>query len=44
MKPVRSILDKKFRYAPSYATDLRKTFAKIKRELAKHKEQPHGEK
>ena len=29
---VKSILDPSFRYTPSSATDLRKTFAKIRRE------------
>jgi hypothetical protein len=29
---VKSILNRSFRYTPSSATDLRKTFAKIRRE------------
>jgi hypothetical protein len=29
---VKSILDRSFRYTPSHETDLRKTFAKIRRE------------
>jgi hypothetical protein len=29
---VKSILDRSFRYTPSNETDLRKTFAKIRRE------------
>jgi hypothetical protein len=30
--PMKSILDPSFRYTPSVQTDLRKTFAKIRRE------------
>lgn len=30
-----SILDPKFRYVPAAATDIRKTFARIRRELRK---------
>jgi len=33
--PVKSILDPSFRYVSSHSTDLRKTFARIKRELRK---------
>ena len=29
----KSILDRSFRYVPSYATDVRKTFERIRREL-----------
>jgi hypothetical protein len=32
MKPLRSILDRAFVYTPSHETDLRKRFAKIRRE------------
>jgi len=31
-KPVKSILDRSFRYTPSVETDLRKTFARLRRE------------
>lgn len=31
---MKSILDKEFRYTPAAATDLRKTFARIRRERA----------
>ena len=30
--PMKSILDRTFRYTPSFETDLRKTFARIQRE------------
>ena len=30
---MKSILDPTFRYVDSYATDLRKTFARVKREM-----------
>lgn len=30
---MKSILDPKFRYTPSFDTDLRRTFARIRREL-----------
>ena len=33
MKPVKSILDPAFRYRPSHATDIRKTFERIRQEL-----------
>ena len=33
MKPARSILDPAFRYFPSHATDIRKTFERIRQEL-----------
>jgi hypothetical protein len=32
MTPMKSILDASFRYVPSNATDVRKTFARIRRE------------
>jgi hypothetical protein len=32
---MKSILDPSFRYVSSHATDLRKTFARIKREMRK---------
>ena len=32
---MKSILDPSFRYTPSAGTDLRKTFARIRRELVK---------
>lgn len=32
---MKSILDPSFRYTPSGATDLRKTFARVRRELGK---------
>lgn len=31
---MKSILDKSFRYIPSVDTDIRKTFSRIKKELA----------
>ena len=33
MKKSHSILDPMFRYRPSFATDLRKTFERVRREL-----------
>jgi hypothetical protein len=30
---MKSILDRSFRYVPSHATDVRKTFERIRREL-----------
>jgi hypothetical protein len=36
-RPSKSILDPEFRYVPSTATDLRKTFARIRREQAKER-------
>jgi hypothetical protein len=33
MKPAKSILDPAFRYRPSHATDIRKTFERIRQEL-----------
>ena len=32
---MKSILDPTFRYTPSSATDLRKTFARVRREMQK---------
>jgi hypothetical protein len=32
-----SILDPKFRYVPAAATDIRKTFARVRREMADQK-------
>lgn len=37
---MKSILDPTFRYTPAAATDLRKTFARIRREQRKAQEQP----
>jgi hypothetical protein len=39
---MKSVLDPTFRYTPSIHTDLRKTFARIKRE-ARAQAVPHGE-
>ena len=39
MKKNHSILDPMFRYRPSFATDLRKTFERIRREQQPHKRQ-----
>ena len=38
---MKSILDPSFRYTDSVGTDLRKTFAKVRRELRKQ-QQGHG--
>jgi septal ring factor EnvC (AmiA/AmiB activator) len=35
---MKSILDKSFRYTSSAGTDLKKTFARIRRERARHAE------
>jgi hypothetical protein len=35
MRPAKGILDPAFRYRPSHATDIRKTFARIRQELEK---------
>ena len=35
---MKSILDPSFRYTPSTATDVRKTFARIRREMRKQAE------
>lgn len=37
---MKSILDPSFKYVPSGQTDIRKTFAKAKKELQKQKEKP----
>jgi hypothetical protein len=34
-RPVKSILDRSFHYVPSHATDVRKTFERIRREREK---------
>ena len=34
------ILDPKFRYVPSTQTDIRKTFARVRREMEAQKQQP----
>jgi len=41
---MKSILDRSFRYTPSFETDLRKTFARIERErrLAAQRDAPAG--
>jgi len=36
---MKSILDPSFKYVPAVETDIRKTFARIKRELAKAQEE-----
>jgi hypothetical protein len=33
MKPAKSILDPAFRYRPSHATDIRKTFERVRGQL-----------
>lgn len=33
MKPAKSILDPAFRYRPSHATDIRKTFERVRQQL-----------
>ena len=33
---MKSILDPTFQYTPSASTDLRKTFARVRREMRKH--------
>ena len=43
MKPAKSILDPAFRYRPSHATDIRKTFERVRQQLtqaAAHKVLP----
>lgn len=37
---MKSILDKDFVYVPSTQTDLRKTFTRIRKEIAKQKARP----
>jgi len=39
---MKSILDPSFHYVPSTQTDLRKTFSRIRREMAKARAQPPG--
>ncbi len=39
MKPAKSLLDPNFRYTPAAATDIRKTFARVRREMRKAQEQ-----
>jgi hypothetical protein len=39
---VKSILDPKFRYSPSHSTDVRKTFERVRAELARANQQPAG--
>jgi hypothetical protein len=36
---MKSILDPSFRYTKSVETDLRKTFARVRRELRKHQQE-----
>jgi hypothetical protein len=38
--PMKSILDPSFRYTKSVETDLKKTFARIRREMRKQQQQP----
>ena len=38
---MKSILDPTFRYTPSAATDVRKTFARVRREM-RRQPPPHG--
>lgn len=40
MKPTRRILDKSFAYTPACSTDIRKTFARVRREIAAAKPKP----
>ena len=35
---MKSILDPRFKYTPAAKTDIRKTFARIKREIEKQKQ------
>jgi hypothetical protein len=37
---MKSILDPSFRYTKSVETDLRKTFARVRRELRRQQQQP----
>ena len=37
---MKSILDPTFHYVPSTQTDIRKTFSRIRREMARAKSQP----
>lgn len=45
MNPTRSILDPKFKYVPSYRTDIRRTFrkARLLQHLARIKAQKLGQ-
>lgn len=38
MRPPKRILDRAFRYSPSYETDLRKTFERVRLELKQLRE------
>jgi hypothetical protein len=38
MKPAKSILDPEFRYRPSHATDIRKTFERVREQLTEAKD------
>lgn len=40
MNKPRSILDPRFRYVPAAKTDIRKTFARVRRELARANARP----
>jgi hypothetical protein len=40
---MKSILDPSFHYVPSTQTDIRKTFSRIRREMARAKTQPNRE-
>jgi hypothetical protein len=40
MKPPQPILDPAFRHLPSYATDIRKTFKRLRRRLPQHRLSP----
>ncbi len=35
MQRMKSLLDRSFRYTPSFATNLKNTFAKVRREMRK---------
>ena len=40
MKPAKSILDPAFRYRPSHATDIRKTFERLRQEREQARPEP----
>lgn len=40
---MKSILDKSFKYTPSSSTDIRKTFARVRREFATAKALPKAQ-
>ena len=40
---MKSILDPSFRYTPSASTDLRKTFARVRRELRRQQARVEGD-